>query len=83
MAEFTFISETETNMLTRRKSEDYPHIFIPAHSFDGDLSRDNGVITFDNPKDNPQPGFPYLVQVGGGYQAFTQKRHALTFYKED
>jgi hypothetical protein len=70
-------------MLTRRRSESYPCVFVPAHSFEGDLSRENGVLTFDNPLDNPNPDFPFLVQVGGGYQAFTKKRHALTYYLED
>jgi hypothetical protein len=74
---------TQRNMIKRYKSEDYPHVFIPSHSFEGDLSSENGVFTFDNLKENPQPDFPYLVRVGGGYQAFTTKRHALTFYKED
>lgn len=69
--------------LTRRKSEEFPAVFIPAHNFDGDLSREGGVLTFDNPEDNPNPGYPYLVQVGGGYWAFTKESHAKTYYNED
>ena len=72
-------------MLTRRKSENYPNRFIPrADIMDADVSSVcQGVYTFDNPKDNPQPDFPYLVRVGGGYRGFRSLRHAKVYYSED
>lgn len=70
-------------MLHRRKSEAFPCVFIPSHSFDGDLSCDQGILTFDDPADNTQPEYPYLVKVGGGFRAFTKKSHAKTYYSED
>lgn len=67
----------------RRKSEEYPSIFVPAHSFEGDIYSENGICQFDNPSENPNPAFPFLVRVGGGYRAFQKKTHAKVFYKED
>lgn len=47
---------------------------------DADLSSSDGITTFENKKDNPYPDRPYLVRVGGGYQAFTRRRDAKRFY---
>lgn len=70
-------------MLTRRKSEFYENVFIPAHSFEGDISSENGIFQFDDNNDNPFPEFPFLVRVGGGYRAFKTKREARVYYNED
>ncbi len=72
-------------MLTRYQSESFPNVFIPSYDIDmdADLSSENGIVEFDNPSDNPQPEFPFLVRVGGGYRAFKTKRNATVYYNED
>jgi hypothetical protein len=72
-------------MMTRYKSENYENVFISSGEIDmdSDLSTENGITTFDNPKENPHPSFPYLVRVGGGYRAFKKKREAKVYYNED
>jgi len=71
-------------MLTRYQSESFPNVFIASHEImDADLSSENGIVEFENPSDNPQPEFPFLVRVGGGYRAFKTKHNAKVYYNED
>lgn len=48
-----------------------------------EISSENGISTYDNQKENPNPSYNYLVRVGGGYQAFKTKREAKAFYNQD
>lgn len=48
-----------------------------------DRSTDQGITTFDNPKENPMPQFKYFVRVGSGYRGFAKKSEANAYLKED
>ncbi len=53
------------------------------HEREIELTRENGINTFDNPKQNPNSEYKFLIQVGGGYQAFRTKREAKEYYNQD
>lgn len=48
-----------------------------------DRTTENGLMYFDNPKENPRPEFKFYVRVGGGYRGFQTKREAKKYYNED
>ena len=55
--------------------------FYDVYEFD--RTTDQGIMTFDNPKENPMPQFKYFVRVGGGYRGFVKKNEAKTYLKQD
>lgn len=55
--------------------------FYDVYEFD--RSVDQGIVTFDNPKENPVPEFKYFVRVVGGYRGFVKKSEAKAYLKED
>lgn len=40
----------------------------------------SNIYTYDNKKENPNPGYNFLVRVGGGFQAFKTRAKAKAFY---
>lgn len=71
-------------------TEKFDCIFVSSGSLndrDGEdeieITSENGIYTFDNKKKNPNKEYPFLVRVGGGFQAFRTRREAKRFYNQD
>ena len=56
--------------------------FLASYQIEGDFSSENGISSFDNPKENPMPHLKYFCQVGGGYRGFKKKVNARNFLKQ-